>query len=179
MQIKVNTKVFKNMEKNIGAVFSKVVANQELLKSIGETVKTDIQFQTRKGFSIPLKGNFKPVGPSWAKARRLLATVNPTHPAARYSGNKSTLNFTGRFLDSLGYKTGKAKIDFEFKGMHEGYQRKNGKKSKSVKNSDIAKGLADHGRPMLGLREQIKKRAEREVIAYLRRGLRVYNATNK
>lgn len=179
MQIKVNTKIFKDIEKNLSKIAEKVLSNKDLLGSIGETIKTDIQFQTRKGYSIPLKSAFKPVGPAWANARQVLAKINPTHPAARLSGRKSTLNFTGRFLDSLGFKTSKAKLNFEFEGLHQGYLRKNGKRSKKVKNSDIAKGLAEQGRPMLGLREQIKKRAEREVIAYLRRGLKVYNARFK
>lgn len=166
----------KGIPRDLKALFEQVVNSNELMYQIGEMIRKDIVNKTRSGYSIPMDGSFDNVGERWQNSRRSLANYNNLHPAARISGARSNLTFTGQLMDSLGFEhMGGGLLNYKFYFMHKGYRTILGKE-KDVPNAEIAKELADKGRPMLGLSAEARDRAKRMVIQYLRRGLMVYNS---
>lgn len=86
------------------------------------------------------KRRFAPISRSWAKRRHELKSKNPTDGA--YSYGRSNLTFTGQLINSIKsrWNSKNNQIEIYPSGMHKGYVGKNGKRGKSVRNSDIAFG---------------------------------------
>jgi hypothetical protein len=186
--VKLDSKSVDNAEKSVRESFNKVINNQVLLKELGETIITDIKFQTRKG-------KFKPLSKDWIAERKQIAKATAT--AQSFSPARSNLTLTGQLIDSLKILTAKAgNILIGFAGIHTPYKaqyRKSwyrigaaGKKTlitsnKSgvrtigarVANEDLAKYVAEQGRDFVKVRPTLIPVLKQKVINYIRRSSRV------
>lgn len=197
---KVNQKSLDKVESNVRDAFKKVISNNKMMGEIGKTVTDDIKFQTRRRVSIPLGSNFPALKDE--KWKRLRDRVQGKHES--YGKNRSNLTVTGQLLDSLKWLTsGPGKLKIYFEGTHKpyiiqklqswkrrAYSRKDGtrvsattiksnnsgnlKTGREIKNQDLASFVASQGRPFVGVRDKIKERINRIVIAYIRRAGRFF-----
>jgi hypothetical protein len=116
-KVSVDQESLKNVEESVRRIFNKVMNNKVMLKEVGETAITDIQFQTRRGKSIPLGGKFTALGKKWVKEREKIELATPTHAA--YETRRSNLTITGQLLDAMVAKPGiPAKVTIQFEGTH-------------------------------------------------------------
>lgn len=183
MSIKVsfNEKSIKDVEDRIKQSFEKVIANPEMMNDIGEIIVKDIQYQTRRGLSIPTNRSFKALKDSTVDMRKRYAQNTDTHET--FSPKRSNLTITGKLLSSLSFERLRAGvIQLYFKGIHNAqYRYKLLKGSKAGKIQTIEsrisnEELAEHVqqiRPFVGVRDAIKKRIKIIVLSYLRRSSRV------
>ena len=124
--------------------FDKSLDSKAMQKEVGEFLVDRIVKQARSRKPMNKSRTLPNLSDKWKTRRGKLSKVNPTHKT--YSKNRSNITFTGELLDSITYKF-KKKDGFTFflKGKHKGYKGLKGKRGKSVKNSEIAKGLAELG----------------------------------
>jgi hypothetical protein len=185
LKFEVNQRSIDALESNTRQAFEKVIRNRELLNDIGETIITDIKFQTRRGNSIPTKSKLKPLSKEWIEKRLAIDEAQATGQA--FSPRRSNLTASGQLLDSLKSKiTGVGKIIVEATGSRipyfyttkrKGVQQR--KKSNEPTNEELAEYVAEQGRPFLGIRDAIRDRIKRQVVAFIRRSSRVLNLVNK
>jgi hypothetical protein len=198
---KVSDQSIKDVEQSVRDVFEKVIKNEKMLSEVGETVVTDIKFQTRRGVSPVTGERFKPLKQSWINKREAIAFVSSTDPA--FSKNRSNLTLSGQLLDALRMSVaGVGKIKLFFEGSHQPYLakyveifkrkrpvrggfttiRKGRSGSRQVgnilPNELLAQYVAENGRPFMGVRDTLKPRLNRIVIAYIRRATRVFSKFN-
>jgi hypothetical protein len=173
------------LESNTRAAFEKVIRNKELLNDIGETIITDIKFQTRRGNSIPGKSKLKPLTSKWIEKRRSIDEAQNTGQA--FSPRRSNLTASGQLLESLKHKivgAGKVIVDatgsripYFYTTKRKGIQQR--KKKHEPTNEELAEYVAEQGRPFLGIRDAIRDRIKRQVVAFIRRSSRVLNLISK
>lgn len=185
LKFEVNDDSLKRLEANTREAFEKVIRNKELLGDIGETIITDIKFQTRRGNSIPNKSKLKPLSSEWVDRRRGISEAQTTGQA--FSTRRSNLTMSGQLLESLAHKiVGAGKLVIEATGTRIPYfyttikkgirQRK---KKHEPTNEELAGYVAEQGRPFLGIRDAIRDRIKRQVVAFIRRSSRALNIINK
>jgi hypothetical protein len=184
LNLKVNEDSLRALEDNTRKAFEKVIRNKELLNDIGETIITDIKFQTRRGNSIPTQGKLKPLTSKWKDKRANIADQIKTGEA--YSKNRSNLTLSGQLLDSLKTRIkGAGQIIIEAVGSRTPYLYSTKKTVKSRKqkheptNEELAQYVKEQGRPFLGIRDAIKDRIKKDIIAFIRRSSRVLDKINK
>lgn len=182
IKVKVSQRSIDKAKKGFEDEINKIISKTTLLEDSAEIIKTDIQFQTRKGYSIPNKGKFDELSEAWKKTRANIAKFVKVSPV--FSRNRSNLTITGRLLDSLETFVYRNKGFAEIKptGTHEpyilpprqvrvkGHRRKNGtvsphtrnvgyqKIGERISNAELAERVADQGRPFMGVRDQIVNR---------------------
>lgn len=149
-KVKFDQKALDKSESDVKELFKKVINSKALLKEVGDTVITDIKFQTKRGKSIPKDLQpFKPLSKSWRKEREKLSKYNKTSEV--YSKNRSNLSFTGQLLDSLTYVANAGKILLKFTGIHKAYDFEyltyyvRRKKTRRTANNKTVKGFANNG----------------------------------
>lgn len=199
IKVRLDTKSVDQCQKDVIAVFNKVIANRTMMNEIGQTVVQDIAFQTRSGKSIPNQGEkFNPLSEAWIKERKQIIETHET-----FSQKRSNLTVTGQLINSMKHVIlGPGKIAIDFIGTHKPYvqkyvtsfrrKTKAGKRitvqtgktgtrkvGKPIPNQDLARYVAEGGRPFVGVREQVKQRINRIVLAYIRRASRVFEKLNK
>ena len=175
-----NEQSIKNLEEQTRKVFNKVIQSPELMNELGRTVVEDIQFQTKRGKSIPngLKP-FKKLSESWIETRgRITSSLSDT-----FSKRRSNLSASGQLLNGLKwFIEGAGKIRIGFTGSHQPYtiKRKDGKgtykSGEALPNEELAQYVADQGRPFVGVSPQVQTRLKSRVLAYIRRSARVLRA---
>jgi hypothetical protein len=185
--VRVNKESLKNVEDNVRTVIDRVFANKQMLELIGQTIIDDVKFQTRRGRSIPTGGGaFDQLSPKWIAEREKIAAVQKV--ADVFKSTRSNLTITGELLDSMDVvKVQKGSLTIDFVGTHSVYKaqssRGNGVKtipsnpSNQVKNKDLARYVAENGRPFLGVRLALKARLNRIVVGFIRRAGKVYKLT--
>lgn len=124
IKVKVSESSVKRSEKGFREAIEKTLKTTNLLQEIGEAVVTDIQFQTRRGNSIPglntavaaakasgapapKRSNFAALSKSWIKMRERIVKTNPKHPA--FSKARSNLTITGELLNAIFFRPNKNK----------------------------------------------------------------------
>jgi hypothetical protein len=175
--IKFDKKSADKLEGNVRAAFQKVIRSQAMLNEVGQLVVTDVVEQTRNEKSIPLKKDLRLLKEKWITRKSKIVDTNQTSPF--YEEGKSNLTFTGQLLNSFTWAIeGVGKIRLFFQGTHQPYKNIDGTTSgKSISNEDLAKYVADGGRPFVGVRPAIKRRVNRIVKTYLKRALIVARLT--
>jgi hypothetical protein len=115
VKVTVNLKSLKNTEKYIKDSIDRALKETDVLAEIGELVRKDVVFQSRKG-------KFDPNTPEWIKTRKAIAAADSTHPT--YAPNRSNITLSGQLLDSFTAFVNKAKrlITLEFIGQHFPYR---------------------------------------------------------
>lgn len=185
LKFEVNQDALNRLEKNTREAFEKVIRNKELLGDIGETIIKDIKFETRRGNSIPNKSKLDGLSTKWKEKRRSISEAQATGQA--FSVNRSNLTMSGQLLESLAHKiVGAGKLVIEATGTRIPYfyttikkgirQRK---KSNEPTNEELAQYVAEQGRPFLGIRDAIRDRIKRQVVAFIRRSSRALNIISK
>jgi hypothetical protein len=218
LNLKVNDESLKALEENTRKAFEKVIRNQDLLNDIGKTIITDIQFQTRRGSSIPNNGKkFDKLSKKWIDMRARIGQAQGGGEA--FSPQRSNLTLSGQLLNSLvTVIQGAGKILITFTGTHSPYryelleyytvkkrkgrrinkgpikgfdggrgnlQYRNTNRSgqttlgEEMLNAELADLVAEQGRPFLGIRDAIRDRIKRQVVAFIRRSSRVLSLVNK
>ena len=177
--VKFDKESIKRVEEQTRTAFEKVIANRKLLNEVGEIVVTDIQFQTRRGQSIPNNARLKPLSKKWRETRGQIADATDTHPA--YSQRRSNLTLTGQLLDALTWRIVKSGvIETLFKSTRRRayfFRRLDGritKRETTISNEELAE-YVQKDRPFVGIRPQITDRIKIKVLEYLRRSSRVLN----
>jgi hypothetical protein len=178
--VKFDKESIKRVEEQTRTAFEKVIANRKLLNEVGEIVVTDIQFQTRRGQSIPNKARLKPLSKSWKEIRARIAESTDTHET--YSPRRSNLTLTGQLLESLTWRIVKSGvIETLFKGSRRRpyfIRRKRDNSLRTIESKISNEELAEYvqkDRPFVGVRPQVVDRIKLKVIEYLRRSSRVLN----
>jgi hypothetical protein len=181
IKIEFDSNSIKRVEAQTKLAFEKVISSKKLLDEVGKTVVTDIQFQTRRGQSIPENARLKPLSSRWIKDRQLIADATDTNQV--YSPKRSNLTLTGQLLDALSWRIvtdKKGTIETFFKGIRRPYFRKSKRTGKvteiktKISNEELAE-YVQRDRPFVGVRDQVVRRIKNIVISYLRRSSRVLN----
>jgi hypothetical protein len=123
LKVNVNEESLKKIQSEVRVALEKIISNPKLKTDIGEAIIKDIQFETRKGNSIPNRGKLKPLSSSWKKMRERIGQSNPTHPT--FQKSRSNLTISGKLLDSMIVNLkprGSFEVDFD--GDHEPYKVK-------------------------------------------------------
>lgn len=172
---KINKKSVENLDSSIKKAFDKVIRSQAMLNEIGNSITSDIVDQTRnKAKSIPDKSRLASLSKGWIERRKKLSDYNETD--STFAPTKSNLTFTGQLLNALMHKItgiGKLQVGF-FDSVHEPYKNKDGKSiGNPIKNEDLARYVAEQGRPFIGIRDLTKRKINRIVRTYVRRALNV------
>lgn len=172
-EVKINQDSIDKLQSNVKDAFKKVIANQNMLNELGQTIVTDVVEQTRNEKSIPLgMKDLKLLKEKWITRKQRLKSVNPTDEF--YEEGKSNLTFTGQLLRALTWfikGPGKLHIDFDEK-VRTPYMNLNGEAQKEpITNKELAKHIAANGRPFVGVRPVIKRRLQRIVKDYVKRAL--------
>lgn len=183
LKVKINTRSLKLTEEKTRKVFENVIRNNQMLNDMGTTIVEDIQFQTKRGKSIPndLKP-FRELTPKWINKRKQISNAQSVSDV--FSPKRSNLSLSGQLLDSLQYKIiGAGKITFSFFGIHKPYkyQKKNGdigKIGKQIENKKLAQYVEEQGRPFMGVRDIVKERLKRTLLGYIRRSANVFKFIN-
>jgi hypothetical protein len=176
-KVKFDPNSINSAEKKIKDGFKKVIESKQMLNEVGTLIVKDIQFQTRRGYSIPQDRKFKPLTQKWINKRSRIAQADSVHET--FKSNRSNLTLTGQLLDSLKHRIlGAGKLLLEFTGVHRPYKirtRKGiGKIGKQIPNEELAKYVSQV-RPFVGVRDKIKIRIKNVVVAYIRRSAKVLN----
>lgn len=199
-KVSINEKSLKGVEDNVKQLFDKVISNRKLMSDIGQTIINDVKMQTRMGNSIPEGRRFDPLSSSsWIKQREAIFQAGGTHEL--FSLRRSNLTVSGQLLDSMRSEASKGSVRVYFAGLHQPYTAKykeswkrrahmrsghkvsahtvNSSRSGSrkigsqLKNEDLAKYVADAGRPFFGVRDLLQKRINTMIIAAIRRASEV------
>lgn len=178
--VKIKQESVDSLKGELSKAFGRVIKSNQMLNEIGETIVTDVVDRTREGKSIP-DGNrpFLFISEAWSNRRNRLTTSNTPHES--FDPGKSNITFTGRLLDALMHKIlgpGKIKITFE-EGNHPGYKNLNGIEGASIPYSELAKYIADAGRPFVGVRPTISRAINRIVKKFVKRSLVVSRLTKQ
>lgn len=171
-EFKFNQKDIQDVQNNVKEAFRKVIGSNQMLNEVGQLLVADVVEQTRNEKSIPLGGReFKLLKEKWITRKDRLATVN--NPDPNYQEGKSNLTFTGELLNSFKwFIEGPGKILLKFDGVHKKYKTlSGGGGGEGSLNEEIAKGLAERGRPFVGVRPVIRRRVKRIVKDYIKRAL--------
>lgn len=100
--------------------------------------------------------------------RKKLAKVNKT--SKYYSASVGNITFTGKLVSKLtGIFKGNGLFEFNYKGTHPPYKLVKGGRTRSVKNSTIARGLQDKGWKVFLLP---RDKAPRRILNLLKRYIR-------
>lgn len=182
IKVKVSQRSIDKAKKGFEDEINKIIQKTTLLEDSANLIKTDIQFQTKRGYSIPLKKKFDELSEAWKNTRGMLSKFVKVAPV--FSKNRSNLTITGQLIDSIVTRVfrnrGYAQIELD--GVHEpykiparqvrvkGHARKNGTVrshtrnvppqtiGKNISNADLAERVAEQGRPFMGVRDQIVNR---------------------
>jgi hypothetical protein len=195
MKIKFNQAQIDRLEKNVRERLTKVVEDKSLLFEVGEMAKKLIQMTVRMGKS-PLTGSgFDKLSDGWKKQR---VNLEPKDPAFR--PNKSNLTVSGQLMKSIMHRSYRNVVELFFDGKHSTYTRKKTPyriskkrnvqsgfmlrtKSKSgstivgkeIDNADLARYVAERGRPFFGFnkffKEKLMIQVKKVVIRYIRRNI--------
>ena len=177
-KFKINEKSIQDCERNVREAFNKVMRNQQMLEGIAETVVKDIQFQTRRGQSIPAESKFSPLTRKWINMRKKIEAAEGAGQA--FSPERSNLTMSGQLLESIkGIIKGPGKILFTATGERDPYFYKTNsgisqrKKKNEPTNEELAEFVRLQGRPFMGVRPEIVTRIKRDVMAFIRRSSKV------
>ena len=195
-KIKVNTQSIRQLETASSNFLKQVLKDIDLNIQLGREVITDIQFQSRRGNSIPGNTKFKALSESWIKLRKRIIDTQGAPSYVQF--RRSNISLSGQLLDSMivnqRRKSSGSEISIEFEGTHQPYKvkyltefkrRKPGGRSKTVSvktgksgtyevgeripNSLLAKYLRLQGREFLGIRPLVERRLRNLVNAEIRR----------
>jgi len=154
---------------------NKSISKKTLLDSLAEFLQLRIYQFTKRGKSLALEGaKIKELSPGYKKWRRKVFKNNGKLLRDRgsirfgdfFSPNRSNLTLTGQMLDALTHKT--IPSDAQMVVTVKNTARKNDELS----NSQVAKEVAENGRPFLGIDTKTKDIVRRKIITELRRSLR-------
>lgn len=195
-KIKVNTQSIRTLEKASKDFLQEVLQDIDLNLQLGFEVIRDIQFQSRRGNSIPNNTKFKALSESWIKLRKRIIDTQSAPSYVQF--RRSNISLSGQLLNSMTVvrqrRPSGAEINVEFEGRHEPYKvkrltefkrQKPGGRSKtvnvktgnsgnyevgeSIPNSLLAKYLRLQGREFLGIRPLVERRLRNLVNAEIRR----------
>lgn len=177
-EVKLDQKSVVRAEETVRQAFKKVINNKEMLNEIGTTLVKDIQFQTKRGVSIPNESRISPLSASWIERRDSLSSVNSTSEV--YGKRRSNLSFTGQLLNSVKhFILGPGKIEIKATGNRQPYKNLNGTNQKNTpSNEELADFVAEQGRKFIGVRAEMKPRLRKIVLGFIRRSSRVLNLFN-
>ena len=170
--VKFNQQDIKNVEDNVRKAFDKVIKSDKMLGEVGQVIVEDVVKQTQDGKSIPLKADLKLLKEKWITRKSKIAGVN--NPDQAYEEGKSNLTFTGQLLRAFSWTVqGPGKILLSFKGKHKPYKNIDGTPSpdQNLTNEQLAKYVAQAGRPFVGVRPAMRLRINRIVKTYVKRAL--------
>lgn len=164
-----------------------IIKNPELLTQLGNTIVTDILFQTRRGVSASTGEKLKPITKKWVKERDKISKATP--PGQAYSKARSNLTLSGQLLNSFKItKIVGASVTMEFTGNHVPYTaqyvksyKRNGKTvttnrqglrtiGKKMLNKDLAE-YVQKDRPFVGVRTKLIQTLKNIAIRFIRRKL--------
>lgn len=184
--IKSNVKVSR-----VETVIKKAFRDNKLLKELAEYLKERIYSSTKRGKSLVTGDKLKPLSPGYVKWRRTLGSSKKKSLIRRlldkfrqhrlgkkkkrnsniktgdfFSPARSNLTLTGQMLDAL--TTDVDTTIGQFKVTVKDNVRRDGEKT----NLEVAKEVADNGRPFLGIDAKGMDIMRRKVIQNLRRKLK-------
>lgn len=149
------------------------------LDKIGQYVVKQIKGETRRGNEIITDGSTaaqKPLKKPSIENRKRLEDYNNTH--STYSPDRSNLTFSGQLLDAVTYKlSSKQNQDIVSIYVDDSTRRpyvtsKKGKKSKPLKNSDLAEFQLEKGRKFIGINKQMKEEILNLITQAIRRSIK-------
>lgn len=175
----------------VETVIKKAFRDNDLLKELADYLKERIYSFTKRGISLVTNDKLKPLSPGYVKWRRTLGSSKQKNPARRrfdgfrqhrlgkkkkrntniqtgdfFSPARSNLTLTGQMLDAL--TTDVDTTIGQFKVTVKDNVRRDGEKT----NLEVAKEVADNGRPFLGIDAKGMDIMRRKVIQNLRRKLK-------
>lgn len=170
LKFKLNDQSVKDAQDSISAKVKQIISDKELLTQLGNTIVTDVKFQTRRGVSSKTGEKLRPLTKEWVDRRSKIASSTGT--ADTYSARRSNLTLTGQLLDSFQVVAiNKAKVILNFVGIHKPYTNVGGKKvGREIPNEKLAE-YVQILRPFLGVRPTLIQQLKNIAIRFIRRKL--------
>lgn len=164
-----------NVKERIQREFKRIKTDPRLLREIGQVCVENIVGYARAGRTpgtTKKSGSFPYLSIEWLLKRDYLLKHNT--PSEFFLGSfKSNLTFTGKLLESVGFKVdapnGLVKVDVD--GNHHGYKTGSGR-GDSVPNKTIVEGLEKRGFVFLVVSDQLRKRVNVLTKRFIRKLIR-------
>ena len=138
-------------------------ADASTLLRVAQFVQDRVQGTTRAGNSMVTGSKLDPLSPDYKKLRAEYR--GPTGQA--FGANKSNLTFSGQLLESI---KGSANYRMQTISIKATGNRNNG-----ASNAEIAKRVANNGRPFMGLDQRGRIRITKIIEGAIRKSLRRLN----
>jgi|CXWL01.1.fsa_nt_gi hypothetical protein len=167
---KVKWSGIKELEKVLRKKIEDEIRNKTLLDQIGAFVVDRIQSFTRSGKTLATSDRpkqLKKLKPSTIKSRYYEFAKGEVDPEYFHSPDTSQLTLTGQLLRAMTYKSSVNNSSVEIY-----VDDTSRKEDTSLSNADVAKYVAEAGRPFLGLDKTGIKRVQRMILTELRKKLR-------
>ena len=149
-----------------GKIFEEDLSNKNLLDEMGESVKTRIQQQTRRGKDLSRDGDNQPrLSEKYIQYRKRLAKGN-TRDGKKpdpefFKPSKSNLTLTGQLLKSLDVTVNQNTKEISVKPK--------GIRDDGLTNEEVTRDLAQSGRTFLGLDKTGIKVLKKRILDEIRR----------
>lgn len=164
------------LQNKVKLTIERSLSSRTILEAVGKFSRDRIYAITKLGFSM--SGNSKkklaPLA-DWYKGYRK-RYQEKTQTGASFSPNKSNLTLSGQMLDALTYKIDQARktvqVFVQDSGRKPNPYPLRGRKNDSRSNAQVAKEVAQKGRPFIGLDQDAVKRIKNDIVSELRRALR-------
>ena len=155
---------------------NRIIKGQTLLLEIASFVRSRIYAFTKRGLSLARNrenpDKIKALSPRYVKWRRSLSRKKAkVRTGYLFAPGRSNLTLTGQMLDALRQKATPAESTIEV-FVENSRRREAGRYEDELTNAQVARKVAENGRPFLGLDRTGRDRIRRMVIAELRRALK-------
>lgn len=178
----------KELEAKVTLTLKDKITKGEVLEQIGSFVKNRIYQNTKAGKSLATGNSIKSLSPNYIKTRKRFQEWNQVGDF--FSPSRSNLTLTGQLLNAIAFRVNKIKSQVEVfvqdtlrkptppipqKSWVEGRSTKkyaSKKPEPSLTNKEVAKRVADKGRPFLGLDETGRDRVKLTLVQEIRKRLR-------
>lgn len=166
------------------ATLRKAIRSSSTLKMVAAFMKTRIYQYTKRGQSLVLEAKLAPLSQGYVEYRKRLLKSKESKILKKVAGKKaaknralkkfgeffspsrSNLTLSGQMLDAL-----KSEVD-EQKGQVTVFVESSSRNDSDLNNAEVAKKVAENGRPFIGLDRVGRDRIRRMVVAELRRALK-------
>lgn len=158
-------KGLKALNKRLERLFKKDFVDQTLLEDVAKFSRDRIVAFTRSGRSLSTEDRLKALSEGYKSWRRKLAKGKvrgkKIKPDRRwFKPNRSNLTLTGQLLRSIRYKIFSKKRNIDVFAT--------GKRREGGTNKEVAKDVAENGRPFIGM----DKKGEQQITEMVRRQIR-------
>jgi len=168
----------REMQDRVTTTFEKSISNRSFLTFLANFTKERIFNTVKQGYSMAggEKHKLKPLSTGYKNYRKKFQEIHPV--GTFFSPNRSNLTLTGQMLEALTFKVSQAKGIFEVfvkdspRDPTPPISLRAIKEPPRMSNAEVAKEVADKGRPFLGLDSASMKRIRNEVLKDLRLQLR-------